>query len=90
MPAGLSTKMKLTMMQLCRTFHLSMLHRAYDNGAGVQRPSIIVIEDEEECEVQEILNHNPAYKTRSIPTYVTLCSEKAMVLLTTVGNQPAP
>ena len=36
-----------------------------DNGAGVQRPPIIMIEGEEGFEVQEILNHSPAHKTRS-------------------------
>ena len=47
------------------TFHVSMLRRAYDNGAGVQRPPIIMIEGEEEFEIQEILNHTPARKTRT-------------------------
>ena len=42
-----------------------MLHRAKDNGAGVQRPPILMIEGEEECEVQEVLNHTPARKTRT-------------------------
>ena len=47
-------------------FHVSMLRRAYDNSAGVQRPPIIMIEGQEEFEVQEILNgyHSPAHKTR--------------------------
>lgn len=31
-----------------------MLRRAFDNGAGVQRPPIIMIEGEEEFEVQAI------------------------------------
>ena len=47
------------------TFHVSMLRRAFDNGAGVQRPPIIMIEGEEEFEIQEILNHSPARKTRT-------------------------
>ncbi|KAA6426858.1 MAG: hypothetical protein FRX49_03183 [Trebouxia sp. A1-2] len=42
-----------------------MLRRAYDNGAGVVRPPILMIEGEEEFEVQEILAHKPAYKKRS-------------------------
>ena len=42
-----------------------MLRRAFDNGAGVQRPPIIMIEGEEEFEIQEILNHSPACKTRT-------------------------
>ena len=37
-----------------------MLRRAFDNGAGVQRPPIIMIEGEEEFEIQEMLNHSPA------------------------------
>ena len=51
--------------QIHPTFHVSMLRHAYNNGAGVQRPPIITIEGQEEFEVQEILNHCPAYKTRS-------------------------
>ena len=47
------------------TFHVSMLRRACDNGAGVQRPPIIMIEGGEEFEIQEILNHTPARKTRT-------------------------
>ena len=37
-----------------------MLRRAFDNGAGVQRLPIIMIEGEEEFEIQEMLNHSPA------------------------------
>ena len=51
--------------QIHPTFHVSMLRHAYNNGAGVQRPPIIMIEGQEEFEVQEILNHCPAYETRS-------------------------
>ena len=47
------------------TFHVSMLRRAFDDGAGVQRPPIIMIEGEKEFEIQEILNHSPARKTRT-------------------------
>ena len=50
--------------QIHPTFHVSMLRRAYNNGAGVQRPPIIMIEGQEEFEVQEILNHTPAHWTR--------------------------
>ena len=46
------------------TFHVSMLRPCYDNGAGVQRPPHRE-EGEEELEVQEILNHAPARKTRT-------------------------
>ena len=46
------------------TFHVSMLRRYYDNGAGVQRPPTVVIEGQEEFEVQEILAHKPLNKTR--------------------------
>ena len=42
-----------------------MLRRAHDNGAGVQRPPIIMIEGKEEFEFQAILNHAPARKTRT-------------------------
>ena len=47
------------------TLHVSMLHRAYDSGAGVQRPPIIMVEGEEEFEIQAILSHIPARKTRT-------------------------
>ena len=70
-----------------RTFHVSMLRHAYDNSAGVQRPPIIMIEGEEEFEVQEILNHSPAYKTRG-DTNTRFLVQWKRVLLTTVGNQP--
>ena len=59
------------------TFHVSMLRRAYNNGAGVQRPPVIMIEGQEEFEVQEILNHSPAHKKGVTPTLAALCSEKA-------------
>lgn len=46
------------------TFHVSMLRRCYDNGAGVQRPPTVMIEGQEEFELQQILAHKPATKSR--------------------------
>ena len=54
-----------THYRIHRTFHVSMLRRAYDNGAGVQRPPIIMIEGQEEFELEEILQHSPAHKVRT-------------------------
>lgn len=49
-----------------------MLRCAYDNGAGVQPPPIIMIEGEEEPGVLEILNYSLAYTSRS-DTNIRLC-----------------
>ena len=46
------------------TFHVSMLRRYYDNGAGIARPPTLMIEGQEEFEVELILAHRPANKTR--------------------------
>ena len=45
-------------------FHVSMLRRAYDNGAGVWRPAPIVVagQDALEFTVEVILGHRPADK----------------------------
>ena len=45
------------------TFHVSMLHPAYDNGSGEGRPPLIMIDGEEELELQTILQHRPLNKT---------------------------
>ena len=68
------------------TFHVSMLRRAYNNGAGAQRPPNIMIEGQEEFDVQEVLNHSPAQRTGVTPTLASLCSGKALVMFTIVGN----
>ena len=46
-------------------FHVSMLRRAYDNGAGVVRPLPTVIEGQEDLEytVETILDHSPKDRT---------------------------
>ena len=41
------------------TFHVSLMRPAHDNGAGVRRPPIIMVEGEEEFELQTILQHTP-------------------------------
>ena len=46
------------------TFHVRMLRRCYDNGASVQRPPTVMIEGQEEFELQQILAHKPATKSK--------------------------
>ena len=48
-----------------RTFHVSMLRSAFDNGCGESRPPLIMIDGEGEFELQHILQHRPPHKTRS-------------------------
>ena len=47
-----------------KTFHVSMLRLAHDNGSGNRRPPILMIEGQEEFELEEILAHRPLHKQK--------------------------
>ena len=57
------------------TFLVSMLRPAHDNGAGVSRPPMVLVDGDEEFELQTILQHTPA-KTKGAPNMKYLISWK--------------
>ena len=57
------------------TFPVSMLRPAHDNGAGVSRPPMVLVDGDEEFELQTILQHTPGNK-RGAPNMKYLISWK--------------
>ena len=57
------------------TFHVSMLCPAHDNGAGINRPPMVLVDGDEEFELQTILKHTPG-KTRGVAAMKYLISWK--------------
>ena len=48
------------------TFHVSMLRRFQDNGAGARKHPMVMIEGQQECALQHTLAHKPATRAETV------------------------